>query len=109
MLQAILGIFPYAPASFLLLDPHLPEWLPEMSVDHLRIGNSYVSLRFSRRSDGVTDFEVLDMKGSLNVVRCSNPWQYISAWVENTDEFIFSLRSENSSKLFGLRASGQFG
>ena len=32
MLQAMLGLYPYAPLNTLLIDPHLPEWLPEISV-----------------------------------------------------------------------------
>jgi hypothetical protein len=29
VLQAMLGLYPYAPLNLLLLDPYLPEWLPK--------------------------------------------------------------------------------
>src|SRR5207237_1271456 len=28
----LLGIYPYAPLKMLLLDPHLPAWLPEITI-----------------------------------------------------------------------------
>ncbi|HEY5610541.1 MAG TPA: glycogen debranching N-terminal domain-containing protein, partial [Thermoanaerobaculia bacterium] len=31
LLQAMLGLYPYAPLNLLLVDPHLPEWLPEIT------------------------------------------------------------------------------
>jgi len=49
-LQAMLGMYPYAPLHVLLLDPHLPEWLPEITVHKLRIGPAQVSIRFFRTS-----------------------------------------------------------
>ena len=90
-MQAMLGIYPYAPAGLLLLDPHLPEWLPEISVERMRVGRSVVSLRFVRRPDGNTDYSVTDLKGELDVVRCSTPWLRISGCAECIDDFISSI------------------
>lgn len=91
MLQALLGICPYAPASLLLLDPHLPEWLPEISIENLRIGKASVGLRFRRKPDGSTEYEVRNLQGSLKIVRCSKPSLQLSAWAEEIDEFTSSL------------------
>ena len=30
--QAMLGLYPYAPLNLLLVDPHLPDWLPEITL-----------------------------------------------------------------------------
>src|SRR5262249_31783189 len=32
-LQALLGLYPYAPLRMLLIDPKLPSWLPEITLD----------------------------------------------------------------------------
>lgn len=93
MLQALLGICPYAPASLLLLDPHLPDWLPQISIEDLRIGKASVSLDFWRNPDGSTEYQVKKLKGLLNVVRYSEPRKQISAWVEQVDEFTTSLKN----------------
>src|SRR6185295_530295 len=38
LLQGMLGLYPYAPLKLLVLDPHLPEWLPEITLRDLRVG-----------------------------------------------------------------------
>ena len=44
ILQAILGLYPFAPTNLLLLDPHLPDWLPELFVHNLHVGKASVSI-----------------------------------------------------------------
>src|SRR5205085_2512294 len=63
LLQAMLGIYPYAPLDTLLVDPHLPEWLPEITVRRLRVGRGVVTLRFTRSGER-TDVEVMKKEGS---------------------------------------------
>jgi glycogen debranching enzyme len=72
LVQSLLGIVPYAPARLLLVDPILPEWLPELSLKRLRVGDATVSLRFRRERDGGSSYEVTDRQGTLRVVR--QPW-----------------------------------
>lgn len=67
-LQTLLGIVPFAPAQLLLLDPHLPDWLPEITVSGLRIGHAAASIRFWRDGDGGSNYEVLDLRGPLHIV-----------------------------------------
>lgn len=74
-----------------LLDPHLPDWLPEISLENLRIGNASVGLRFWRKPDGSTDYEVRNLEGALKVVRCSKASLHLSGWAEEIDEFTNSL------------------
>jgi glycogen debranching enzyme len=58
LLQSILGIRPDAPRGHLLVDPALPDWLPDVTLIDLRLGRKTMDLRFWR--EGVeTKFEVL--------------------------------------------------
>src|SRR6185369_16092751 len=43
--QVVLGLLPLAPFSTLVVDPELPEWLPEVVVHDLRVGDARVTLR----------------------------------------------------------------
>jgi glycogen debranching enzyme len=74
LLQAMLGLYPYAPLKMLVLDPHLPEWLPELTLRDLRVGKARVTIRFKRRADGRTSYRILDQRGTLHVVRQATPW-----------------------------------
>lgn len=65
LLQAMLGILPDAPRKRLYLDPHLPEWLPDVTLLDLRLGESVFDIRFWREG-GSTRFEVL--RGDPHVV-----------------------------------------
>src|SRR5947209_3465976 len=69
VMQALLGIYPYAPLSVLFLDPWLPEWLPEFTVERMRVGGATISLRFNRSNDGRTSYDITDLKGKLHVIR----------------------------------------
>lgn len=93
MLQAILGIYPYAPAAMLFLDPHLPEWLPDITVERLRIGKSTATLRFYRTAEGTTHYEVKDVKGPLHIVRQPSPWSLTTGWAERIEEAVASFVS----------------
>ncbi|HUR82103.1 MAG TPA: glycogen debranching N-terminal domain-containing protein, partial [Thermoanaerobaculia bacterium] len=44
--QAMLGLYPYAPMNLLIVDPHLPEWLPEYTLRDLRVGDARVTIHF---------------------------------------------------------------
>ena len=74
LLQAMLGLYPYAPLKLLIVDPHLPEWLPEITLHDLRVGKATVTLRFHRGADGRTTYRVMKKEGTLYVVRQPTPW-----------------------------------
>ncbi len=57
LLQAMLGFQPDAPHGKLYIDPHLPDWLPDLTVADLRIGTQKFDLRFWRAGEG-TEFAV---------------------------------------------------
>jgi glycogen debranching enzyme len=74
ILQALLGIDADAPSGTLYLDPKLPEWLPEINVESLRVGNASVSLRFCRNKNDETEFDVLATEGELKILRQRRSW-----------------------------------
>jgi glycogen debranching enzyme len=60
MLQAILGLRADAPHHTLYVCPMLPSWLPEIEMNHLRVGHCTLKIRFWR--DGESS------KWSLNAI-----------------------------------------
>jgi glycogen debranching enzyme len=73
LVQTVLGIVPWAPMQLLMIDPVLPDWLPDLTIEDLRVGEARVSLRFTRDERGTTDFEILQRHGTLRVVRQPPP------------------------------------
>lgn len=74
LVQSMLGLYPYAPAKFLFLDPRLPRWLPEITLRDLQVGRATVTVRFRRQANGTTDYKVLKKEGDLHIVRQASPW-----------------------------------
>ncbi len=58
LVQAMIGFQPDAPNERLLLDPSLPDWLPDLTLRGLRVGRAVFDIRFRREGDA-TAFEVL--------------------------------------------------
>jgi glycogen debranching enzyme len=51
LLQAALGLLPDAPEGVLhIRDPHLPEFLRELTITGLRVGGSRIALQFRRHA-----------------------------------------------------------
>jgi glycogen debranching enzyme len=90
ILQAMLGLYPFAPTNLLLLDPHLPEWLPEIFVRNLHVGKGTVSIRFYRKSAS-THFDVLEKRGRLHVLRQPSPWSLTAGLGERIKDVMESL------------------
>jgi glycogen debranching enzyme len=91
MLQAMLGLYPYAPLHTLLLDPWLPDWLPEITLHNLRVGEAVITLRFDRKGDGTTAFHVVEKRGRLHVVRQPSPWSRTAGFGERVKDAVESL------------------
>ncbi|MDR0182159.1 glycogen debranching N-terminal domain-containing protein [Lysobacter arvi] len=77
--QSLLGLQPHASLGLLLVDPHLPSWLPALTVERLRVGSARVSLRFWRDSAGDSHFEVRDLEGELTVRAAHAAWRDVMA------------------------------
>lgn len=91
IIQALLGIYPYASSHLLFIDPHLPDWLPEITVQTLRVGKATVTLRFRRDADGNTSYEIVELNGALHIVRQPSPWSLTTGWAERTRDFVESF------------------
>lgn len=75
LIRTILGLEANASQQSLKLQPHLPEWLPDLILTNLSVGDATVSLRFWRADKDSTDshnqtqtkWEITQMNGSLEV------------------------------------------
>lgn len=90
-LQALLGLYPYAPLNLLLVDPHLPEWLPEITVADLHVGAAAVTLHFWRGKNGRSDYRILDQQGKLHIFRQPSPWSLTATFGERLKDLLASL------------------
>ena len=90
-LEAMLGLYPYAPLNLLFVDPQLPVWLPEITVGNLRVGHAVVKVRFYRKTNGSSDYEILDQKGSLHVFRQPSPWSLRASFAERIKGVLVSF------------------
>lgn len=86
LLQAMLGLYPYAPLNLLVVDPHLPDWLPEITIRNLRIGRAKVTIRFHGRS-----WDVVEKDGPLHIVQQPLPWSLTATWPERVGDLLRSL------------------
>ncbi|WP_246633517.1 amylo-alpha-1,6-glucosidase [Pseudonocardia nigra] len=68
IVQALLAARPAAPARMLLIDPHLPDWLPDLRLDGLRVGAASIDLELDRHR-GRTRCRITGKNGRLAVVR----------------------------------------
>jgi glycogen debranching enzyme len=91
LLQALLGLQPFAPFRVLFVDPWLPAWLPGITLRHLRVGDAVVDLCFVRRDDGTSDYEVLGLQGGhLHVIRQPSPWSLTANFGERLRDLVTS-------------------
>ncbi len=74
LLHTLLGLQPLAPLDLLVVDPVLPAWLPDVTVENLRIGGATVTLRFERDPrSGKSYGDVVRKRGTLRVVHQPPP------------------------------------
>jgi glycogen debranching enzyme len=73
LLHSVLGLQPVAALDLLVVDPVLPEWLPEVTLERLRIGGATATLRFYRDGKGESHVEVPRKRGTLHVLRQPPP------------------------------------
>lgn len=68
LVTTMLGLLPLAPRKTLIVDPVLPEWLPEVTLRNIQVGQARAALRFRRDASGHTEVEALD-GGGLRIRR----------------------------------------
>ncbi|KAM3098239.1 glycogen debranching N-terminal domain-containing protein [Phormidesmis sp. 146-12] len=66
LIRTLLGLSADAPNHQLRVQPVLPEWLPDLTLNHLVVGTAKVNLRFWRVGDQ-TRWEVNHLDGRLDV------------------------------------------
>jgi glycogen debranching enzyme len=91
LVQSMLGLYPYAPLNLLLVDPHLPAWLPEIAIRNLHVGTAVVDMRFWRTKENKNEYEVLAQRGPLHVVRQPSPWSLTATFGERLRDALSSL------------------
>jgi hypothetical protein len=74
----------------LLIDPQLPEWLPEITLQNLRVGQAAADIRFYRDDKGRSHFDVLDKRGTLRIVRQPSPWSLTAGFGERLRDLLES-------------------
>jgi len=75
-LKAILGLQPNAPGNRLYVDPALPDWLPEIRVSDLQVGQRNFDIRFWREGSN-TRFDVLKGGHTQVVSRTFSTGRYL--------------------------------
>jgi glycogen debranching enzyme len=68
LLRAILGLEPDAENKKLVVDPSLPDWLPDVTLRSLKVGEEKVDLMFFQEN-GQSRFEVIKSSGEVEVVQ----------------------------------------
>ncbi len=73
LIQSLLGLRPVAPLGLLLVDPHLPPWLPDLRLEGIRVGQARLDLEFRRTDSGETRYRVTRREGRVRVLRQPPP------------------------------------
>lgn len=73
LVQSLLAMVAVAPLGLLVVDPHLPAWLPDLRLEGVRVGGSEVDLEFRRTRSGRTTYRVTRRSGWLRVIRQPPP------------------------------------
>jgi glycogen debranching enzyme len=68
MIQTILGLRADAPHKRLFVHPTLPSWLPDITLDRLRVGSCTLSLRFWREGE-TSRWEVIAIQPDQGVAQ----------------------------------------
>ncbi|MBV9171974.1 MAG: amylo-alpha-1,6-glucosidase [Chloroflexi bacterium] len=74
LIQALLGLRGDAPRGRLYVHPHLPAWLPDVTLRGVEVGPTRLTLRFWRE-DHRSCWDVLDQTGGPEVQIVDEAWQ----------------------------------
>jgi glycogen debranching enzyme/short-subunit dehydrogenase len=68
LVQTLLGILPVGALNLLSVYPVMPDWLPEITIRNLRVGDAAISLRFWRDKNGASKWQILEKRGTLHLI-----------------------------------------
>ncbi|MCL4313101.1 MAG: amylo-alpha-1,6-glucosidase [Actinobacteria bacterium] len=83
LLSSLLGLRADAPNHTLVVEPALPNWLTELSVENLSVGDAAVDLKVRREADNRHSLEVTKRKGDIEV-RLEPDWKERD-WMESRE------------------------
>jgi glycogen debranching enzyme len=66
--HTLLALQPVAALGLLVVDPALPDWLPEIILERVRLGDAVATLRFWRDANGKSHAEIVHQRGTLHLV-----------------------------------------
>lgn len=87
----MIGVYPDAPLKMLFVDPHLPEWLPEITLVNLRVADAMLTIRLFRKESGSSDYEVQKQEGHIHIVRQPSPWSLTAHFAERMKDILTSF------------------
>jgi glycogen debranching enzyme len=73
VVQSLLAMVAIAPMGLLVVDPHLPSWLPDLRLEGIRVGRARIDIEFRRTKSGRTVHRVLRRDGRVRVLRQPPP------------------------------------
>jgi glycogen debranching enzyme len=82
LVHTLLGLQPVAPWHTLVVDPVLPDWLPEITLRNLRVGDARATITFTRDDEGRSRADVEETEGKLRLLR-QPPVQSLRATVSD--------------------------
>ncbi|MGH7649578.1 MAG: glycogen debranching N-terminal domain-containing protein [Gemmatimonadaceae bacterium] len=90
LVHTLLGLQPVAPWHTLVVDPVLPDWLPEITLRNLRVGDARATITFTRDDEGRSRADIDEIEGKLRLLH-QPPAQSLHATV--SDRLAAILRS----------------
>ncbi len=72
--RLMLGLEADVPNGRIYVDPLLPPWCPELTLDNVRVGRERITVHARRRSDGRSQARVESHGRGLQVVHGRAPW-----------------------------------
>jgi glycogen debranching enzyme len=88
LVQALIGFQPEGKDGKVYVDPHLPDWMPDLLVRDLQVGSQSFDIQFNRTSSGATDFHVTRGTKEAIVRRPMTEWaEHLAAAVVPSPAF----------------------
>lgn len=91
LIQSLCGFYPYAPLKMLVVDPHLPDWLPEIRLTNLKVGQATATIHFFRKENGASDYYIEQLDGPLHVIHQPSPWSLTASTTERLSDAFSSF------------------
>jgi glycogen debranching enzyme len=71
--RILLGLEPDVPRGLVYVDPVLPPWCSELTLENVRVGNDRLTIQAARTTRGDPEVEVRSLRNSLEIVHGPSP------------------------------------